>query len=82
MGASSAHFHRASPEGFSVCVRTGQTGRHWSLALEPVSPPSSASPDGCRTASSRELHHRGHGVTEERVEGKKKKDGGGGYFQL
>lgn len=71
VGASSAHFHCASPEGFSVCIRTGQTGRHWpwSLALQPVSPPNTASSDGCWTASSREPHR---GVTEERVGGKKR----------
>lgn len=70
-GSVGARFH---PEGFSVCVRTGQTGRHWpwSLALQPVSPPVSS--DGCWTASPKEPHHRARcrGVTEERVAAKKK----------
>lgn len=50
-----------------------RTSLAWSLALQPVSPPGTASSDGCWTASSREPHRQARccGVTEERVGGKK-----------
>lgn len=84
VGASSAWFHRASPEGFSVCIRTGQTGRHWPgawhcspcpLPALPALMDAGQHPPESRTARPGAVASRRKGWGE-------KKDGGGGYFQL
>lgn len=84
VGASSARFHRASPKGFSVCIRTGQTGRHWPgawhcspcpLPALPALMDAGQHPPESRTARPGAVASRRKGWGE-------KKDGGGGYFQL